>query len=207
MPGDKIGLWDAVKDSDRKRGFLTKRDRRYILGGLEVEGQDERDLRYRIRKRVENGLLDAAVLNSYSDEELEKILLSADYYPDKLIVLLYSLAFRLFLTAYDSELLYGGITDTGDMSHVLADMIEHSIKREERYQEGVAEVEVDISIEYSEFDEDLILNRILAGNATMEEFWAYEEHGDLERLVSKVESEQKEDELFFNIEYLRKQID
>jgi hypothetical protein len=200
-------LWDAVKDSDRKRGFLTKRDREYIFGNHELDGQEERDLRYRIRRRVENGLLDAVALDSYEDEELEKVLSSADYPLDNLIVLLYSLAFRLLWVAFESNLLVSGTAKDADLSEIMEDMLLHSITREERDREGVTEVEVDIEIKSSEFDEDLILNRILAGNATIEEFWTYEKHGDLERLISQVEAEGKEDEMFFNIEYLRNQID
>lgn len=62
-------------ESDRKRGILTKKDREYLLGELEIDGQDERNLRYRMRQRVIAGLLDICLLGeSYPDEELEDVL-------------------------------------------------------------------------------------------------------------------------------------
>lgn len=203
MADDQKRLWDAVVDPDRKRGFLTKRDREYIFGEIDVEGQEERDLRYRIRNRVKNGLLDVAALDAYPDGELQKIISSADSPPDNIIVHLYTIAYRLLLKSYGSTLAAGA----EDLSGVMEDMLKHSIERVERHREGVVEVDVDIEIDRSDFDEDLILNKILAGNATTEEFWTYEKRGDIERLISRVETEGKEDEMFFNIDYLKKQIE
>lgn len=205
MADEQTSLWDAASDPDRKRGFLTKRDREYIIGEIDVEGQKERDLRYRIRNRVKNGLFDMVVLDTYPDDELEKILSSADYPPDNLIVHLYTIAYRLLSRSYGSTLAAGAVFE--DLSDIMENMLKHSIEREERYREGVVEVDIEIQISRSDFDEDLILNKILAGNATTEEFWTYEKRGDIERLISRVEAEGKEDEMFFNLDYLKNQLE
>lgn len=58
-----------------------------------------------------------------------------------------------------------------DFDDLLADMFKHSIDRVERPWDGVTEVHIDLEIDWSEVDEDLLLNRIVGGRATVEELW------------------------------------
>jgi len=52
-------------DPDRGRGILTSTDRRYLLNQAEFEGQDERNARYRIRKRILHSLYDIYLINHH----------------------------------------------------------------------------------------------------------------------------------------------
>lgn len=201
MTDEMPEVWPTATDAERKRGFLTQRDREYILGELEIDGQPERDLRYRIRQRVENGLLDAAILQAYPDDELEKVLTNNEYPSDNLVVLLYSLAYRILLLSYNSGMIASyGFDDFDDL---LADMFKHSIDRVERPRDGVTEVDIDLEIDRSEVDEDLLLNRIVGGRATVEELWTYVESGDVGRLVDQLEAEGQEDAIAVKMDFLR----
>jgi hypothetical protein len=63
------------RNSDRKRGILTKNDRGYLLGELELSGQDERNTRYRIRQRLIQSFMDLRLISrEYPEEELEKLM-------------------------------------------------------------------------------------------------------------------------------------
>lgn len=201
MSDDPPRVWDDVTDPDRKRGFLTQRDREYIFGELEIDGQAERDLRYRIRQRVKNGLLDVGVLDAYPDEELEKTFAPTDYPSDSLIVLLFSLAYRLAWRSYNSGMI--ATYTFNEFDELLADMFKHAIERVERKREGVTEVYIDFEIERSEFEEDVLLNRIVAGQATIEELWSYIESGDVGQLVDRLEAEGQEDAVGPTMEFLR----
>ena len=66
-------LIEKSQKIDRKRGILTQTDREYLLGKKEIDGQDERNLKYRLRQRVQNALLDIPLLIKLSDEDLSKI--------------------------------------------------------------------------------------------------------------------------------------
>lgn len=69
---------DAVRpvwtEADRDRGILTQHDREYLLESQELEGQDERNARYRIRQRVFQSLYDMALISEHLDDnDLAKI--------------------------------------------------------------------------------------------------------------------------------------
>lgn len=50
-------------DTDRGAGVLTRKQREYLLGRKDFENsQSERDMRYKIRERIKNGLLDFKIL-------------------------------------------------------------------------------------------------------------------------------------------------
>lgn len=54
---------------DRKRAVLTERDRSLIFGALDLEGQQLRDAKYRIRQRIINGILDMALIGTLIEHE------------------------------------------------------------------------------------------------------------------------------------------
>ena len=64
---DDFDEWDGppYRQLDRDRGFLTADDRRYLAGERELEGQHERNTRFRIRGRTKQALLDLGVLVDY----------------------------------------------------------------------------------------------------------------------------------------------
>ncbi|WP_121820407.1 hypothetical protein [Halostella salina] len=56
-------------DTDRDRGVLTTADREYLLGERELSHeQSKRNAEARIRRRIENGILDFDLLTHYLDE-------------------------------------------------------------------------------------------------------------------------------------------
>jgi hypothetical protein len=58
---------------DRGRGIFTKDDRKYLLGEKELSGQSERNMRYRIRERFINSLLDLRLAYNLSKKDEKKI--------------------------------------------------------------------------------------------------------------------------------------
>lgn len=66
-------LTNFAAQEGRKRGMLTKKDRDYLLGRLEVSGQEKWNLRYRLRQRIIHGLADFALLRRFPQSELEKV--------------------------------------------------------------------------------------------------------------------------------------
>lgn len=58
---------------DRGRGIFTKDDRKYLLGEKELSGQSERNIRYRIRERFINSLLDLRLAYNLSKKDQKKI--------------------------------------------------------------------------------------------------------------------------------------
>lgn len=56
-------------DTDRERGLLTEADREFLLGEVEMEHeQSTRNAAARIRRRIENGILDFDLAVHYLDE-------------------------------------------------------------------------------------------------------------------------------------------
>lgn len=55
------------KQTGRDRGFLTEADRKFLYGSRELEGQQARNARYRIRQRTIEGLQDIAFVNKHLD--------------------------------------------------------------------------------------------------------------------------------------------
>jgi len=60
------------EDPDRDRGILTPSDRKYLLGEAKLEGQDERNARYRIRQRITDALYDIILINIYLQQSRDK---------------------------------------------------------------------------------------------------------------------------------------
>lgn len=62
------------KIPNRKSGILTQRDREYLLDELDIGGQEERNLKYRMRQRVIASLIDLQLIGlKYPTEELRKV--------------------------------------------------------------------------------------------------------------------------------------
>jgi len=58
-----------MPSDDRDRGILTPDDRKFLKGEKEYSNvQSERDARYRIRKRIKNGILDFSLLFAHLDK-------------------------------------------------------------------------------------------------------------------------------------------
>lgn len=74
----RFGLLSDIRMTDgetnkRDRGILSPADREYLHGRKEdLTEQSKRDTRYRIRKRVENGIYDMALLAKNLDPDDRK---------------------------------------------------------------------------------------------------------------------------------------
>lgn len=59
---------------DRERGILTSHDRAYLLGEKELDDQDERNARYRIRQRTIQAIYDMHLISNFvSFDDMKQI--------------------------------------------------------------------------------------------------------------------------------------
>lgn len=169
---DSEGFYDS-EYTDRKRGILTKNDREYLLGKKEISGQDERNLRYRMRQRVLQSLLDIELLAlAYDDDELEKIF-QDDQFPAKgVITATLRLAYRMSRHRFD------------DVHDELARQL-HLVIFDENTEHWVddnvpiasfAHVSVDISIENDEYSLPGLVRGLVANEADK---WSYQHLNDI----------------------------
>lgn len=70
--------------TDRERGIFTQNDRKYLLGQKDVDGQDERNTRYRIRQRAIQSLMDLALIGGLSRRDADRVF-SDDRLSDRMI--------------------------------------------------------------------------------------------------------------------------
>lgn len=86
--GDFADYEPPWRDPDRDRGILTPSDRRYLLGEVELEGQDERNARYRIRQRVKESLQDMVLIAEEMEERDIDHIADSDVFGDEFVRLL-----------------------------------------------------------------------------------------------------------------------
>lgn len=141
---DKFGKW---AEPDRDRGILTEQDRRYLLGESDLEGQGERNARYRIRQRTKHALLDAMLLaDQLSERDLRQVANSDE------------LSEFLSLTALDVirlvHKLYVQNDDITDVVSELEDTVSKAVREEVATKhspdEGVESVLVSVDIEVTQ---------------------------------------------------------
>lgn len=192
-PDDTPDPWELARDPDRNRGFLTKRDRELLSGRVDLQSDADRDLRYRIRSRIENGLLDILLLENYPSEELEKVIQSEPAFFRYLRRYLCIVSYRISKILWEMPEWRSEYVDSNidDFEVVLASAIE----RVEAAEGDVVEVDVEVNVDRSAFDERQLVNKIVAGNATNSEFWTYVERGDVEELHSELEAINRDIEL------------
>ena len=170
--------WEKV---DRKRGVLTKQDREYLLNKLELDGQRERDTKFRIRERIRNAVYDINILSdSYPSGEYEKVINSSAIYPG-MVGNMVEFGFKLLVAQV-------GITKAVNTFEALVQMAISPviIDNLEDEDEIPVSISVNIDVEKTEFDEDQVLNRILDGEGTLEDIRNYAIGGDSERLKQEL---------------------
>ena len=158
------------EDADRERGVLTKRERRYLLNEIELSGQDERNIRYQIRKRVIESLRDLILIsdeNGLQDRDMKRVLESVDT-----LVLAGALSFVAY-RGLDEDLVEEGKGMTNDrvsdFEYLLMEVVESAEKLIDD-SKGVAEVDVDIEVDRGEIDEQEVLEKMKSHEATEREF-------------------------------------
>lgn len=143
--------------------------------------QTIRDKRYRIRERVENAILDFNYLVNIREEDREKVF---EYIVDE-----GGPALGIIV-----EFLYLGITDLGEDTKENLDLeglvrvLERSIIEAERQERNyIANVSVNIDIERTRPEPDTLLDKMLEGRGSIEEFMYYiENEGDRHDLFRSV---------------------
>ena len=155
----------------RERGVLTQRERRYLLGEIELEGQNERNIRYQIRRRMIESLNDLILIsdpeNGLQDRDIKRVLKSVDS-----LVLAGALSYIAY-RGLDERLVEHDKGMTGnrvsDFKYLLVEMIE-SAERSIDDSKGVASVSVDIEVDRGIIDEQEVLEKMKSHEATEREF-------------------------------------
>lgn len=156
---------------DRKRAVLTERDRGLLWGDLELQGQQLRDAKYRIRQRVINGIYDMeAIANMLEYEELEKVVNRLEdrehivegeeprHETDNAISWIFKLLFKIQLLHSENK----GTNFISDLEDNL----------EEEFQDCYGPGELSISYELFEPDErqEELAKKIVTGKADIDEY-------------------------------------
>jgi hypothetical protein len=168
----------AWRQRDRKRGIITEDDREFLADNFTEESdqapdkQTIRDKRYRIRERVKNALLDFNYLVNIGEEDRGKVF---EYLVDEGGPTLQSIF----------ELLYLGITDLGGDTEGELDLEEFEevltraiIETERRERNYIANVSININVERTRPNTETLLDKMLDGQGTIEEFMYYIENED-----------------------------
>ncbi|WP_058367397.1 hypothetical protein [Haloparvum sedimenti] len=163
---------------DRKRGIITEDDRTFLAEGLEEESEEGpdkqtiRDKRYRIRERMKNALLDFNYLVNVKGEDREKVF---EYLVDEGGPTVQSIFELLYLGITD----LGGDTEEGLELEGFAGVLERAIIESERRERNyIANVTVNIDIERTRPDTETVLDKMLAGQGSIEEFVYFMENSD-----------------------------
>jgi len=129
---DTPSPWEVT---DRGRGILTQNDREYLMGQKEIEGQDERNTRYRIRQRVVQSLLDLALLDNLKPDDVTRIF--SDERLSDIQVRRGAMAIPFLMARY------GYIEDTDELASEMESLIEETVASIPPYGAVPSEVEGD----------------------------------------------------------------
>lgn len=154
---DDLGDFEDFEPEERPRGILTKEDRRFLRGEKDVDEQTRRDTRYRIRERVKNSLEDFSLLvEALPDEDRGTIF--------------EGLEDRGFPPVHDAIVFfYSGLENAGGN---FEDVLAASIKRAEMLDdpERIIDVSVDIEVNEEEPDVEVVVDRLIDGEGTLDDF-------------------------------------
>jgi hypothetical protein len=177
----------AWRNRERKRGIITEDDRTFLAQSRPLrtsetpDKQTIRDKRYRIRERAKNAILDFNYLVNINSEDRQKIF---DFLIDEGGPTLGSIF----------EFLYLGITELGENAEEDLDLegfvqvLERAIIESERRERNyIAHVGVNINIERTRPNPETVLDKMLEGKGSIEEFMYYiDNEGDTSDLFESV---------------------
>lgn len=165
-----------VDDTERERGILTSSDRKFLGGEKELSGQSKRDARYRIRKRIKQGLLDIAFLRrTISDKDRKLIaddLFPSDENGEVIVLRIISVIFNMILDVEDEniERAKNRFEDT------VAGGIRSVINQISDSDRLLINVSVDINIRREEPDPDELLAKYQSGQESLKELQWLRKH-------------------------------
>lgn len=156
------------ENPERKRSILTERERRYLLGELDIDGQAERNIRYQIRNRTIEGLQDLILLSDerLDDEDMAQILDSVDS-----LVLAGALSYIAY-RGLDEKLVDVDKGMTGDRVEDFKYLLIEIIRSVESSigDGGAADVDVHIEVDRGTINEEEVWEKMKAHEATEREF-------------------------------------
>jgi hypothetical protein len=165
-------------DTERDRGILTEADRQYLEGEKELKPQSEREARQRIRNRLENGLLDLALLRfRLRDDDREPVAESIfpdDGQVDQYLTDIFGLLFRMILSTSK---------DIDQSVNRFEKGIETAFRKVIRTvrEDALVDINVDMSINIREPDEEKLKTKFNNDEETLEELLYMAENGMIER--------------------------
>lgn len=143
-------------EADRKRGILTKNDREYLLGERELEGQDERNARYRIRQRIVQALADLVLIFRELDlDDMDQIANHEQVNVDNTPVALNALAYRLLL--YNDNI-------TNHLEQFEEDIIQAVNYGEQPHSEAYIRPKAELDIDRIEYEKEELAEIIQSGD-------------------------------------------
>ena len=151
---------------ERGRGILSKADREFLLGEKEeLTEQSKRDARYRIRKRLENALLDMRLLADLLEPEDRKLVFenTIEETPHNVV---FGGAFTLLIAGT-----YDIVEPIEHVPDYLEDSIGEAIFRTilDIDEEYLVEAEVDIDVTREKPDIEPLLAKYNSGEETLQE--------------------------------------
>lgn len=173
---------DTPRDPDiptRDRGILSQADREFLWGLKELSDQSERDARYRIRNRTEDGLRDLRVLNNSLDES-DREQVFEKLTPGDLVPVF--------------EFLYKGISDNADDLDDATEFFEMiagtGVRRaliELDPDHVIEEADVDITVDRRSPELEVLKERFEEGEESLAEFHYLLEHSDVRDTIDESE--------------------
>jgi len=175
-----------VLDEERERGILTTADREFLAGKRDLTDQSARDARFRIRKRLKNGIRDLAFAQ-YFLEDRDRLPISEDLFSkDDFAKANISRPISLFF-----QIVRDQIDEVKDASEAFSQIVEIGIRTAirdslESPEEYIININVDIQADYYRPDIDALLEKYENNEESLKELTFLRE-----------EDEIKNDERFF----------
>jgi hypothetical protein len=177
--------------TDRPTGLFTERQRRYLYDPAEFTEEEQQSLDSGVKAQIHQGLLDLSLLQRMwkgMDLWEETVNAKPDLPPSELIKLFTRMSHAT--SQYATEEMHE-IHRTETPIEFFEEMIErvlwvYSVPSgdDDTYR---SDVEVSIEIEYEDFDEEEIFERLISADATPEELLAYQDMGDRDRLIAHLQ--------------------
>jgi hypothetical protein len=175
---------------NRKRGILTKQDRKYLLGMVEPSGQQKRDINYRIRERVDSSFKDIILLaDHYPDEELKKVKDRAGGEEQEIVFEpLLKLAYRLITCTIDTPGRFFEEDTTKPFERLIGVVLNRlevgklAANRDDEYVEAI-----NVDIEAETRRPEKAIERLLANEGSREDLISVLNYGNISRLQEGIE--------------------
>lgn len=178
------------KNKERTRAILTKRDRKFLKGTIELEGQSRRNTEYKIRKRVVDGILDLELIRFELPDKDWKNVFDSIFGERETNPPVSNAEFRVFRDTLMNLVKSGiqhryGCPDTAELVRRMEGEIEESLSL------LLSGGELNIDFNFRRYDTDEVneelVEKILADKATVEDYRFFNEHWGDAQLIDEME--------------------